>query len=259
MNEFKNLTLVVLASTELDSLKQTIRLLLENCAAEDIAEVMIFLISADCPSAAVAAEIIETHQYPVPIRSCVQQIPGMSPAVYEILQQIGNCSHLLIIGSDLEMDPLSVPALIQTAKAHPNAIVCASKFQKGAHRESYGGFHYLCNRAVNFAVERILHIRGTELISTFQVYPVSLCEKMKFTNPDRTFYEYTIRPLARGEEYIELPTNYKPRLQGASNFNPRKYIDLGVTFILTALDERKRLKAEAKAQKRREKNDRKQS
>ena len=56
MNEFKNLTLVVLASTELDSLKQTIRLLLENCAAEDIAEVMIFLISADCPSAAVAAE-----------------------------------------------------------------------------------------------------------------------------------------------------------------------------------------------------------
>ena len=252
MEAFKNLTIVVLASTELETLKQTVQILLEICASEDIAEIVIFLISDDCPSAAVAAEIIENHRSPVPIRCAVQQEPGLSPAVYEIQRLVENSSHLLIIASDLEMDPYSVPAMIQTAKEHPDAIVGASKFRKGAVRKNYGGFHYLCNRAVNFAVERILHIKGTELISTFQIYPVALCEKMNFTNPYRAFYEYTIRPLAMGANYIEIPTNYKPRSEGDSNFNPRKYIDLGVTFIRTALSERKRLKAEAKTQKNRE-------
>ena len=242
MDKFHSLTLVLLASTEQQSLKETIRLLLECCAVEDLAEIIIFLISSDCPSAETAAEIMNDGALPIPVRCCVQQMPGLSPAIFELAQFV-NSSHFLIIGSDLEMNPLTVPAMIETAKQHPNAIVCASKFQEGARRENYGHLHYLCNRVVNTAVELILHIKGTELISTFQIYPLDLYKNMHFTNPKRTFYEYTIRPLSMGAEYIEIPTSYKRREEGASNFNPRKYIDLGVTFIRTALSERKRLKS----------------
>ena len=241
MGEFCKLTLVVLASTEQQALKETIRLLSVYCAAEDIAEIIIFLISADCPSAKTATEILSGNPLPMPIRFCIQQMPGLSPAVYE-LSQLVHSSHFLIIGSDLEMDPRVVPAMIETSKQHPDAIVCASKFQKGARRENYGLIHFLCNRAVNTAVERILHIKGTELISTFQIYPLDLFRSMRFSNPKRTFYEYTIRPLSMGANYIEIPTNYKRREEGTSNFNPKRYIHLGVTFIRTALSERKRLK-----------------
>lgn len=240
MDRFHKLTLVLLASTEQQSLKETIRLLLSCCKSEDLAEIIIFLISPDCPSAETVTEIINGDPLPVPVRCCIQQMPGLSSGIFELSHFIES-SHFLIIGSDLEMDPCAVPAMIETSKKHPSAIVCASKFQKGAKRENYGKLHYLCNRAVNVAVELILHVRGTELISTFQIYPLDLFKRMQFTNPKRTFYEYTIRPLSMGAEYIEIPTNYKRREEGASNFNPRKYIDLGVTFIRTAISERIRL------------------
>ncbi len=243
MELFHHLTVVLLASTEQQSLKETVRQLLECCAAEDLAEIIIFLISADCPSAEAAAEIMRDSSIPVPVRCCIQQMPGLSAGIFELSHLI-NSSHFLIIGSDLEMDPRAVPAMIERSKQHPAAIVCASKFQEGARREDYGRLHYLCNRAVNIAVELILNIRGTELISTFQIYPLDLYKRMQFTNPKRTFYEYTIRPLSMGAEYIEIPTNYKRREEGASNFNPKKYINLGVTFIRTALSERKRLRSE---------------
>lgn len=248
MELFHRLTVVLLASTEQQSLKETVRLLLKYCEADDLAEIIIFLISADCPSAEAAAEIMRDSSIPVPVRCCIQQMPGLSAGIFELSHLI-HSSHFLIIGSDLEMDPHTVPKMIETSKQHPGAIVCASKFQKGALRENYGRLHYLCNRAVNTAVELILNIRGTELISTFQIYPLDLFKRMQFINPKRTFYEYTIRPLSLGAEYIEIPTNYKRREEGASNFNPRKYIDLGVTFIRTAISERKRLNKQNKKTK----------
>ena len=245
MDKFQSLTLVLLASTEQQSLKETIRLLLKCCTSEDLAEIIIFLIAPDCPSAETAKEIMNATPLPVPVRCCIQKMPGLSSGIFELSHFIKS-SHFLIIGSDLEMDPCAVPAMIEISKKHPDAIVCASKFQTGAKRENYGRLHYLCNRAVNLAVELILHIRGTELISTFQIYPLDLFKRMQFTNPKRTFYEYTIRPLSMGAEYIEIPTNYKRREEGASNFNPRKYIDLGVTFIRTAISERIRLNKQNK-------------
>ena len=241
MYEFQSVTLVVLASTEQQSLKTTIQTLLDLCDIKDLAEILVYFISADCPSVAAYNEFIDGRTFPIPIRCAVQQMPGLSPAIFEIPRLV-NSSHFLIIASDLEMDPQSVPQMIAIAKKNPAAIVCASKFVKGAQREKYGLVHYICNRLVNRTVKHILHIEGTELISTFQVYPLALFYEMDFTNPKRTFYEYTIRPLTKGTPYIEVPTSYKKRTEGESNFYPMKYINLGVTFIRTALDERKRLR-----------------
>ena len=244
MSKFEQLTLVVLASTEQKSLIKSVELLVENCNASDIKEIIIFMISSDCPSAAIVSQILEKH-YPVPIRVCVQQRPGLSPAIFEIPRCVQS-SHFLVIGSDLEMNPLSVPKMIELSKEHPDAIICASKFQKGSHREHYGFLHYLCNRIVNAAVELILHIRGTELISTFQVYPLELFFDMGFDDPKWTFYEFTLRPLSLGTEYIEIATDYTKRMEGASNFNLKKYVDLGVSFLLTAVREKNRLKKQRK-------------
>ena len=241
MSGFDLLTIIVLASTERLTLRTTIDLLLKNCRSEDIKEIIIFLISSDCPSAETAEKICKDPSFPVPVRCAVQKTPGLSNAVYEIPRLVES-SHFLIIASDLEMDPLAVPAMIETSREHPDAIVCASKFKEGSKRENYGRVHYLCNRVVNAAVERILDIKGTELISTFQIYPLWLFKEMDFNNPKRTFYEFTIRPLSAGKEYIEIPTKYKKRTEGASNFNPWRYIKLGVNFISTALHERKRLR-----------------
>ena len=239
MERFDKLKIVVLATTEQNTLRETVSLLLEKCSADDISEIVILMLSDTCPSASVAKEISKKNTSSVPISIHIQHTPGLYPAVFEATELNANCSHFLIIGSDLEMDPNSVPELISCSKQHPNAVVCASKFMKGSYRENYGVMHYLCNRAVNLSVRAILNIRGTELLSTFQIYPSDMLKRMNFTDLYRTYYQYAFRPVVMGEEYIEIPTDYIRRSEGASNYNLKRYIDLGSTFIKTALAERK--------------------
>ena len=62
---------------------------------------------------------------------------------------------------------------------------------------------------------------------------------MNFTEPQRTIYEFTIRPLTKGVEYIEIPTNYRRRNEGTSNFNIIKYFDIGISFVQTAFNEKR--------------------
>ena len=245
MSKFEKLTIVILASTERETFRETIRLIGENCDGADIAEMIIFLISENCPPAYIAQEIIKNNPYDFPIRTHLQTMPGLSGGFFETTQFV-KTSHFLVIGADLEMDPMSVPKMIEISKQHPDAIVCASKFKKGAKREHYGLVHYIGNRTVNFAVERILNIRGTEILITFQIYPKDVFERMHFTDIKRTFYQYTLRPLTRGVEYIEIPTDYIRRTEGASNFNLKRYIDLAANFLCAAILERKKLKKNRK-------------
>ena len=238
MSVFEKLTLVCLASTEQSSLVRTLELLSDNCPPEDIEEAVVFLLSDTCPSAPTARELERTQPFRFPVRVELQQTKGLSNAIFEIPQYV-NSSHFLIIASDLEMDPLSVPDLIKIAKSRPDAIVCASKFKKGAKRSSYGFLHLVCNRAVNLAVELLLGRRGTELISTFQIYPTALCREMGFDDPERAICEFTFRPLARGAEYIEIPSDYVRRSDGESNYKLRNYVDLGLTCVKSAVAERR--------------------
>ncbi len=242
MEKFDRLKIIVLATTEQSTLTQTVRTLLDKCPNEDISEIVILMLSQDCPSAPYAEKIIKDNTSDVPVSRHIQKTPGLYPAVFEAMQLTDNCSHILIIGSDLEMDPNSVPEMLETAKRNPEAIVCASKFMKGSKRVKYGAIHYVCNRAVNTAVKLLLHIKGTEILSTFQIFPVKLLKKMNFTDKTRSYYQYTMRPLTMGAEYIEIPTDYIRRTEGDSNYNPKRYIDLGTTFIKTALDEKREMR-----------------
>ena len=246
MEKFDRLKIIVLATTEQSTLTQTVKTLLDKCPNDDLSEIVILMLSEDCPSAEYAEKIIENNSSGVKISRHIQKTPGLYPAVFEAMQLTDNCSHILIIGSDLEMDPDSVPQMLETAKKNPEAIVCASKFMKGSKRVKYGIIHYLCNRAVNTAVKLLLHIKGTEILSTFQIFPVKLLKEMNFTDKIRSYYQYTMRPLAMGKKYIEIPTDYIRRTEGASNYNPKRYIDLGTTFITTALNEKREMKKRKK-------------
>ncbi len=242
MKKFENLGIIVLATTEQITLKETIKALLNNCSENDISEILILLASADCPSACSANEIVKNNTSTIPISCHIQKNPGLYFAVFEAPHLISKCSHFLIIGSDLEMDPHSVPEMIEMSKKNPNMIVCASKFMKCSQREDYGKIHYLCNRTVNYIIGKILHVKATEIISTFQIYPVDIFQEMNFTDEEKAYYEYTLRPLAMGKDYIEISTNYSKRYEGKSTFTPKKYILGSLTFFRIAYSERKRAK-----------------
>ena len=234
MIQFKDITLVILASTEQQSLRKTLLLLDSICDPKDVKEMLVFLISDTCPAMLELQKILAEETFTIPIRAYIQKIPGLSGGIFEI-GRIVTSSHFLIISSDLEMDPNSAPALISASKEHPDAIVCASKFEKGSTRKGYSRSHEICVRAVNAAVRAILRIKGNELLTTFQTYPTALFHRMNFTKPKLTFYEFTFKPVYYGTEYIELPTSYIRRDEGDSNFNLKRYIKLAVMFLYAAV------------------------
>ena len=121
MEKFERMEIVVLATTEQNTLRDTIQILLEECDNNDICEIVILMVSDTCPSASVAKEIVENNSSAVPMSIHIQKTPGLYPALYEATALARNCSHFLVIGSDLEMDPHSVPAMIEKSKEYPNA------------------------------------------------------------------------------------------------------------------------------------------
>ncbi len=240
MDRFEKLTIIVVATNEQESLKKTIDILMSLCEPDLTEEIVILLISDTCPAAKEADSLLK-KDYPIRLTKKVQTLKGLSPCIHEGGNMVRS-SHFLIIGSDLEMDPNSVPDMIAVSKTHPETIVCASKFKKRSKRKGYGLFHMLCARTVNTVVCLILGIKGTELITTFQIYPKKVFDKMAFDNPDYTFYEYTIKPVYLGIEYMEIPTEYKRRTEGESTFNLIRYFKLAYKFIYSACRLRIRLK-----------------
>ncbi len=58
---------------------------------------------------------------------------------------------------------------------------------------------------------------------------------MGFSSPADFLYEYTLKPLKAGVEYEEIPTVYRKRTDGKSNFNLIKLITVAIRFCLTAI------------------------
>lgn len=252
MCTFDKLTIIVTASNEKSSLGETLRKLAELCDPKDIAEVIVFLKSENCSAKSDYEKTLQDLCFPFPIRSYVQTIPGYAEMFYEAPTLV-HSSHFLCIGADLEMDPDSIPALIETSKANPEAIVCASKFAKGSTREGYGFFHMIAVRFVNFIVRKIIGSNGTELFSTVEIHPTKTHFEMNFSSDPRSFYGFTIKQVICGVPYIEIPTKYVKNNKEKTNFGTFDYLKLTLPLIDTAI----RLKIEKIKNDRKNKQEKK--
>ena len=234
MISFEKLTIILPASNEQESLRDALRCFSKICDPQDIKEVIVFLKSKDCPSKKVLDKILSEESFSFVTREYVQATKGADKIMLEAPLLVDS-SHFIIFYSDLETDPSSVPKLIKISKTNPEAIVCASKFKKGATRKGYDFFHMHCTRFVNLIVAKIIGSTGTELISPVQIYPTEIYRKMNFQPQRKSFYGFTIKPIIEGIEYIEIPTNYVRRNKGKSNLNIFSYIKFGIIFISTAI------------------------
>ena len=245
MGEFTGLSVLLLASNERELLRRTIDGAADACGA-DLKEIVILLLSPDCPAAAECGAIGDTWKG-VPLRCVVQRKKGVLNAVAELVFA-ARTSHFVLMSSDLEMDPRTLARLLPVARAHPDAIVCASKWQSGSVIRGYSLFYRIANRTVNSLAARLVGSDGRDLFTVYQIYPLSLFEAMGFSPDDRLVFEYTLRPVCRGAEYIELPTVFRRRPQRRSRSSLRLLVTLFFRFLAAAVRlraERRRLSPEA--------------
>lgn len=228
---FKSVTVFVLASNEVVSLRKTINRIKENCRDDDLEKIIIVLKSETCPSFFEAEKLIAENSK---VELYIQKAPTAALCLAE-LPPMAESSHFVIMAADMEMNPDNIKDFVEIAKCRPESIICAAKWLKESTVEGYGLVHELCSRTMNSFISLLFNKKIKDPFSVFQIYPVSVYKKMNFNNPSAFLYEYTLKPLRLGVEYKEIPTIYRKRHEEKSNFNIFTLVNVAVCFCLTAL------------------------
>ena len=224
---FRSVTVFLLATNEVKSLRDTVAQIFNKCRTDDIERVVIVLKDSSCASSSVAARLSEENDK---VEAYVQKSKNLHYLVSE-LAAIATGTHFIIMSSDGEMDTDSIPQLIDLAKKKPCAIICASKWIKGSDVHGYGLMRQVCNRGANCAIRLISGVKAYDVFSSFQIYPISVYRQTKFSKPYNLYYEWILLPVKNGVEYIEIPTTYRKRTEGSSNTNWRILFEFGFGYV----------------------------
>ena len=216
MNEFVNGSVMMGAVTETDSLRETVRQVLELCGHRDLCEIIIGWSQHVTPESLAVVKELAAMESDVPIVTFEQKRRGISGLVDMIDAARG--SHCILVASDLAQDLSIVPRMIESAKEDGALIASASRWMKGCAFYDYG----TVKRAVNFAAQiflRVLfHSKITDFTNPVQIAPTELYQAIEFENEGfPILIEMVLKPLRLGYRFRELPTNCYARKQGRSN------------------------------------------
>lgn len=233
MRPFESVTVILLATNETDSLKKIIYEILENCSDEDLGKIIVYLISDDCPSAVAVREMVE-EGVSNKIEWCVQSSRNTQKAFANIPTLV-ETSHFVIMASDGEMDPATLKDFIAIAKQKPYSIVCGAKWSNESVVEGHALHRKLGSRFIDTFTAAVFGVEATDLFSIFQIYPTQLYKDMNFKKPARFMYEYTLKPLRFGVEYIEIPTVYRKEKGRKNNWSMLRLSVLAVNYCFNVL------------------------
>ncbi len=225
---FESLSVIILAANETDTLKRTVRGVLESEVYDEISQIIIFLKSENCVSTKVAEEILEETKCSK-LELQIQKSVTYEDAFSEIPLLVTS-SHFVIMASDGEMDTRTIKDFVAIAKQKPKSIICGSKWHKNSVVENASFIRVISSKALNKFAALMLGVKAEDIFSLFQIYPVEIYKKC-----NANLYEYTLKPLRMGIEYIEIPTVYKREKgrKGAINF--LKLVGLALRYILSVL------------------------
>ncbi len=230
---FESLTIFVLTINETELLRKTVEEIRKNCCDVDLKKIVIVAKSKNCLGYFEAKKLID-ESTDRKVELYIQRENDSLKCIYE-LPSLVESSHFVIMGADMETNPDNISAFIEKAKAHPERIICASKWLSESTIEGYGIIHEIGSRAMNKFVALLFNIKAKDAFSAYQIYPLCVYKKIKFDRPSTFIHEYTLKPLRVGIEYEEIPTTYKKRTDGKSSVNVLFMLRLAISFCTTAL------------------------
>ncbi len=231
--KFEKVTIFIFAANETNALRETVNSICTECSDEDLEEILIVAKNTECPSYSEAKKIIFENNNPK-IKLYVQKAPTIELCAAELPPMVKS-SHFVIMVGDMEMNPKDLKVFIQKAKKHPQRIICAAKWHKDSQIIGYGNFREFGSRMMNSFISILFGRNVKDPFSVYQIYPISVYNQMNFDKPESFAFEYTLKPLRCGIEYEEIPTVYRNRVEGKTNFNYKKLFSTAILFCLTAV------------------------
>lgn len=233
MEDCLAVTFFVLASYETDLLFETVSEIKDKCPPENLDKIIVVVKSDKCPSYLAMTNYIKNDLLK-DVELYVQKSNNISDTLAELPSLVSG-THFVFIAADKEMNTDTIPDFIRMAKIRPSAIIAASKWKKESIVEGYGIFPEICAKAMNTLACLLIRRKATDLFTIYQLYPVKVYHSMNFNNSKSFGYEYTLKPVRFGIEYIEIPTVYKKTYGSKSNYNFLYRAVFLFDFLFTAL------------------------
>ena len=230
---FESVTVFILACAETQLLQDTIQQTMESCPEAFLSKFVVVVPSAECPSYICMQEVLKRDSTKK-ISVYIQKNKGLDMCLAELPAMVTG-SHFVFMAADMEMDPHDLRTFVEKARLHPNRIIAASKWKDGSTVIGYSALRKFCSCALNWIAGHLIHSKGTDLFTIYQIYPMRVYREMHFDDPRRFGYEYTLRPVRLGVEYEEIPTVYHKRTQGKTNFDFFALFRVGLLYLLAAV------------------------
>lgn len=231
-NRFESLTVFVLASNETEALNNTVSKIKSLQHYKDISKILLVVKGSDCPAYSVAKKIIAASDSK--IEMYIQKSDCFELCLTE-LPPLVKGSHFVIMAGDGEMDPQNIDTFIIKAKEHPERIICATKWHKDSIVHGYSKFNKFGSHCVNFFISLLFNRKVRDACSLYQIFPMSVYIRLNYDYSPTFCYEYTIKALRNNVEYEEIPTVYRKRTEGKSNFSYAKLFSAAFLFCSVAL------------------------
>jgi hypothetical protein len=146
-----------------------------------------------------------------------QNLPFLGGAIREAFD-LARGSHVIMMASDLETDPVDVPTLIAEAKRRPDAIIAASRWRRGGRFEGYSKVKLAANWVFQRAFAVLFGTVLTDMTYGYRLFPTKVVQSIKWEELRHPFlFETVVKPLRLGVEVVEIPSVWKARTEGRSS------------------------------------------
>jgi hypothetical protein len=209
-------TILITASDEVESLHETIRILMaENAPA--VHQILLVVGKVTTPASLDACEEA-LRAYPSLVTVKHQTLPYLGGAIRDGFEEVTG-THVIMMASDLETDPHTVKDLIARAKEGYD-VVTASRWAQSGTFHGYNPAKYVLNWVFQKLIGTLYGASLTDLTFGFRIFRTELVKSIVWEEVRHPFLLETIlKPLRLGARVAEVPTTWYARPEGASH-NP---------------------------------------
>jgi glycosyltransferase involved in cell wall biosynthesis len=210
---FKSASVILPVINETESLRQTVDMILER-SRSDVSEFIIVVCKKTTPESLAVVDRIRSELGAL-VRVHWQSLPFLGGAMREAFD-LATASHVIMMASDLETDPACVPKLVATAKAHPDAIVTASRWHGGGF-VGYSRVKLVANWVFQKVFSALYGVALSDMTYGYRIFPTRLVQAIRWDELRHPLlFETLVKPLRLGVQVFEMPAVWRARQDGES-------------------------------------------
>ena len=233
--EFTSVSFFICATDEENSLKKTVRDVLDLCR-DNMPEKIVIVMSRDATEGCRRAAEECRAAAPDLIECMFQHDPGLRGAILNSVDHITS-SHTIGLSADYPISIDNIPAMIEGAKKEPDVIFKNSRHLQKHSFSGYSKTKMLFNVCGQAFLRFLFRSKLTDLTSPLQIMPTQLYKDIKWTESSFAFLEEMVLiPLRLGIRIVELPAKCMSRTEGTSKnsfFQTAKYLTAALRIRFT--------------------------